>query len=161
MSDGMPAVGSSAPDFTAPDQDGNQVTLADQLGKWTVIYFYPKDDTPGCTKEACDLRDNYGPIVEFGAEVIGVSGDSAASHTKFREKHSLPFPLLSDPDHTVAKAYGAWGLKQNYGKTYEGIIRSTFVVDPAGTIAKVWPRVKPEGHGKQVAEWLKAHSASE
>ena len=154
----MAAVQSDAPEFDLNDQDGKRVTLKDLRGKWVVLYFYPKDDTPGCTKEACNLRDNYGAIQARGAVVLGVSGDSEVSHTKFREKYSLPFSLLADPGNAVARAYGAWGTKHNYGKTYEGIIRSTFVIDPQGQVAKVWPRVKPDNHGEEVLKWLEANA---
>jgi len=150
-----PAIGEQAPGFNLRDQAGTDVQLAELSGKWVVVYFYPKDDTPGCTKEACNIRDNHPAIQEAGAVVLGVSGDSAASHTKFAEKYQLPFQLLVDfDDHSVARAYGAYGLKKNYGKTYEGVIRSTVVVDPAGRVAKVWPRVKPETHGAEVSAWL-------
>ena len=148
-------VGQQAPDFTLNDQFGKAVPLASLHGKWVVVYFYPKDDTPGCTKEACNLRDNYAAIQKAGAVVLGVSGDSATSHAKFAEKYELPFQLLVDGDeHSVARAYGAFGLKKNYGKTYEGVIRSTVAIDPAGRVAKTWPKVKPDNHGDEVLEWL-------
>jgi peroxiredoxin Q/BCP len=157
----MPDVASPAPDFELPDQSGETVSLAAQRGKWVVLYFYPKDDTPGCTKEACDFRDNHGAIKAAGAVVLGVSADSEASHTKFAQKYDLPFQLLVDgKEHAVARAYGAWGTKKNYGREYEGIIRSTFVIDPEGKIAKAWPRVKPEGHGQEVLAWLKARGTN-
>jgi len=155
----FPTVDSPAPDFHLPDQHGNAVSLDSLNGKWTVVYFYPKDDTPGCTREACNFRDNFGEIQALGATVLGVSGDSAASHQKFAAKHELPFPLLVDEGNQVAKAFGAFGPKTNYGRTYEGIIRSTVIVSPDGKIAKVWPRVKPDAHGAQVLEWLKANAS--
>ena len=150
----MLAADTEAPDFTLKDQDGQRVSLRDLRGKWVVLYFYPKDDTPGCTKEACSFRDNHGQLQQRGAVVLGVSGDSEASHRKFADKYELPFPLLVDADHEVAKAYGAWGTKSNYGRTYEGVIRSTFVMGPDGRIAKVWPKVKPAEHGQEVLRWL-------
>jgi len=157
----MADVGSPAPDFDLRDQSGESVSLAGQRGKWVVLYFYPKDDTPGCTKEACDFRDNHGAIEAAGAIVLGVSADSEASHTKFAQKYELPFKLLvDDKDHGVARAYGAWGVKKNYGREYEGVIRSTFVIDPEGKIAKVWPRVKPDRHGEEVLGWLKARGTN-
>ena len=149
-----PEPGSPAPDFASTDQDGNPVSLSGQAGKWVVLYFYPKDDTPGCTKEACNFRDNYGAIQATGAVVLGVSGDSEASHRKFIEKYELPFSLLVDKDRSIAKAYGAWGLKKQYGREYEGVIRSTMVISPDGKVAKVWPKVKPDAHGQEVLNWL-------
>lgn len=150
--------GAPAPLFTLPDQDGKPVSLADFAGRWVVLYFYPKDDTPGCTKEACSFRDSYGALQAKGAVVLGVSGDSATSHRKFADKYGLPFPLLADTDHEVARAYGAWGTKRMYGKEYEGLIRSTVVIDREGKVAHVWPKVKPEGHGEEVLAWLEAHT---
>ncbi|MEX0781461.1 MAG: thioredoxin-dependent thiol peroxidase [Dehalococcoidia bacterium] len=155
----MPAVETEAPAFELKDQSGATVDSRELKGKWVVLYFYPKDNTPGCTKEACNFRDNYGAIKAKGAVVLGVSGDSEASHQKFRSKYELPFQLLADPGNEVARAYGAWGTKQNYGKTYEGIIRSTFVIDPAGRVAKVWKRVKPDAHGEEVLNWLTEHAS--
>ncbi|GIW17632.1 MAG: peroxiredoxin [Tepidiforma sp.] len=154
----MPDVGAAAPAFSLPDQDGNTVSLADFAGKWVVLYFYPKDDTPGCTKEACSFRDRHAELQAKGAVVLGVSGDSSASHRKFADKYSLPFPLLADTEHEVARAYGAWGTKKMYGKEYEGMIRSTVVIDPAGKVAKTWPKVKPDGHGDEVLAWLEANA---
>jgi peroxiredoxin Q/BCP len=154
----MPALETAAPDFDLEDQDGNRVRLADLRGKWVVIYFYPKDNTPGCTKEACNFRDNFGAIKALGAEVLGISADSRASHEKFAQKFELPFPLLVDTDHTAARAYGAFGLKKNYGREYEGVIRSTVIVDPDGNVAKTFPRVKPDSHGEEVLAWLKEHA---
>ncbi len=157
----MPDVVSMAPDFELRDQSGAAVSLGDLRGNWVVLYFYPKDDTPGCTKEACDFRDNHAAIQATGAVVLGVSGDSEASHTKFTQKYELPFSLLvDDKDHSVARAYGAWGKKMNYGREYEGIIRSTFIIDPEGKVAKVWPRVKPDSHGAEVLAWLKSRNTN-
>jgi peroxiredoxin Q/BCP len=151
--------GAPAPDFDLEDQHGERVTLAGLRGKWVVIYFYPRDNTPGCTKEACGFRDNFGGIQALGATVLGVSGDSRASHGKFAEKFELPFSLLVDSDHAVAREYGAFGLKKNYGREYEGIIRSTVIIDPEGNVAKTYPRVKPDSHGEEVLAWLKEHAS--
>jgi peroxiredoxin Q/BCP len=155
-----PAAGTDAPLFELKDQAGKTARLSDLEGKWVVLYFYPRDDTPGCTREACNFRDNYEAIQAAGAVVLGVSGDSAASHQKFAAKYELPFALLvDDDDHSAARAYGAWGPKTSYGKTYEGTIRSTFVIDPAGRIAKVWPKVKPDTHGEEVLAWLRQNAS--
>lgn len=132
-------------------------SLADFRGKWTVLYFYPKDDTPGCTVEACSLRDARDDIAELGAEVVGVSADDATSHEKFKAKHSLNFTLLSDPDLATIKAYGAWGKKQ-FGR--EGILRRTFLINPEGQVVKVYGRVTPLGHGEQVVAELKKLQAA-
>ncbi len=160
MSTTLPALDSEAPNFEAPDQAGQLVRLRDLRGKWVVLYFYPRDNTPGCTKEACSFRDNHEEIQEFGAVVLGVSGDSEESHRKFAEKHNLPFQLLVDDDHSIARAYGAWGTKNMYGRTFEGVIRSTFIISPDGRIAKIWPKVKPATHGEEVLQWLKEHSTA-
>ncbi|MEP6710707.1 MAG: peroxiredoxin [Candidatus Saccharibacteria bacterium] len=141
-----------APDFSLKDDKGNVHSLADYAGKWIVLYFYPKDDTPGCTTEACSLRDARDDIADLGAEVIGVSKDDASMHDKFKAKYSLNFTLLSDPDAVAINAYGAWGKKM-FGK--EGILRKTFIIDPKGTVVKVYGRVTPLGHGEQVVEELK------
>jgi peroxiredoxin Q/BCP len=157
----MPAVGSEAPAFDLPDHAGNRVKLAELRGGWVVLYFYPKDDTPGCTKEACNLRDNHSEIAARGAVVIGVSADTPASHAKFVAKYELPFTLLGDSaGHEVARHYGAWGTKNMYGREYEGVIRATFIIDPGGRVAKVWPRVKPDRHGEEVLNWLTQNSSS-
>ena len=150
----MPAVGDRAPDVALPDESGTVHRLADQRGRWTILYFYPKDDTPGCTVEACEFRDSNETIRERGAEVWGVSPQSGASKKAFREKFGLPFTLLADEDHKAAEAYGSWVEKQNYGKTYMGTARRTFLVDPAGRIARTWPKVKPEGHAAEVSAAL-------
>ncbi len=141
-----------APQFTLPDEEGNLRMLGEYAGKWVVLYFYPKDDTPGCTVEACSLRDARDDITELGAEVIGISKDDASSHEKFKAKHSLNFTLLSDKDGKVIESYGAWGKKM-FGQ--EGILRRTFIINPEGTIVKVYGRVTPLGHGEQVIEDLK------
>lgn len=150
----MLKVGDRAPDFELESDSGATVRLSDLHGRKVVLYFYPKDDTPGCTTEACELRDRTPEIEARGAVVLGVSPDGLKSHQKFKAKYELPFTLLSDPDHTVAEAYGAWGEKKRYGKTYEGILRSTFVIDEEGVIEKVFAKVKPKGHGDQVLEAL-------
>ena len=142
--------GTIAPDFTLEANGGREVRLSDHHGKKVVLYFYPKDNTPGCTTEACNFRDDYSQIIAAGAVVLGVSPDSVKSHDKFKLKLDLPFALLSDPDHKVAETYGAWGEKKRYGKTYMGIIRSTFVIDEAGRIIKVFPRVKVKDHSQEV-----------
>ena len=142
--------GDKAPSFTLTDESGTQVSLSDFAGKKVVVYFYPKDDTPGCTREACSFRDNYDAILAKGAVVMGISPDDEASHGEFKSKYDLPFYLLADPDRKAIGAFGAWGEKKMYGKTYEGVIRSTFVVGEDGTIVKAWPKVKPEEHAEEV-----------
>jgi len=154
----MPALTAEAPPFELKNQDGEVVRLRDLKGGWVVLYFYPKDDTSGCTREACSFRDNHDAIRATGATVLGISGDTEASHRKFAAKHNLPFQLLVDDDHAVARAYGAWGMKSMYGRQYEGVLRSTFIIDPAGRIAAVWPKVKPAGHGDEVLAWLREHA---
>jgi thioredoxin-dependent peroxiredoxin len=146
----MPGPGDRAPEFALPDENGNIHRLADQRGRWTILYFYPTDDTPGCTTEACAFRDVNDTIQERRADVWGVSPQGAASKRAFREKFGLPFWLLADEDHAVADAYGSWVEKNNYGKTYWGTARRTFLIDPEGRIARVWPKVKPEGHAAEV-----------
>jgi peroxiredoxin Q/BCP len=146
----MPTEGEPAPDFRLPADDGKTYALRDLRGKKVVLYFYPKDDTPGCTKEACSFRDNLSRVTSKGAIVLGVSKDDLESHAKFREKYSLSFPLLSDPEGKVLSAYGVWKEKNLYGKTFMGIERTTFVIDEGGRIQKVFPRVKVEGHVDEV-----------
>lgn len=142
----------SAPQFTLPDENGDLKMLGNFVGKWVVLYFYPKDDTPGCTTEACAMRDARDELTELGAEVIGISKDDAASHEKFKAKYNLNFTLLSDKDGKVINSYGAWGKKM-FGQ--EGILRRTFIIDPDGIVRKVYGRVTPVGHGNQVIEELK------
>jgi peroxiredoxin Q/BCP len=144
--------GKKAPDFTLASSEGGDVSLKGLKGKTVVLYFYPKDDTPGCTREACAFRDSQGALKKKGVVVLGVSGDSLASHEKFRAKYKLNFPLLSDPDKAVAKNFGAWGEKVLYGKKTIGMIRSTFVIDGDGVVRKVFPRVKVDGHAEKVLE---------
>jgi peroxiredoxin Q/BCP len=148
----MPQAGDPAPEVVLPDDDGTIHRLADQRGKWTLVYFYPEDDTPGCTTEACQFRDLHPVISGEGLTVWGVSPDGAASHAKFRSKFELPFTLLSDDGHKVADAYGSWALKKNYGREYMGIVRSSFLVGPDGRIAHAWPKVKADGHAADVLE---------
>jgi peroxiredoxin Q/BCP len=155
----MPAAGDPAPDFALPDENGTIHRLADQRGRWTVVYFYPKDDTPGCTTEACAFRDANDDLVAAGATVWGISPDDAKSHGRFREKLHLGFPLLSDGDHAAAEAYGAWVEKSKYGRTYMGIQRSTFLVGPDGRVAHAWHAVRPEGHAEEVVAALEAARA--
>jgi peroxiredoxin Q/BCP len=148
--------GRPAPDFELTTDAGESVKLSDYRGKPVVLYFYPKDDTPGCTTQACAFRDSYSAFQERGAVVLGVSPDEATSHAKFKEKYGLPFTLLADPDHRVADRYGVWGEKQAYGKTYMGILRSTFLIDSEGNVAKVMRKVKPDTHADDVLAALPA-----
>lgn len=151
-----PEAGQMAPEFTLPSQTGDTpVSLADYRGKQAVVlYFYPKDDTPGCTTESCQFRDMSGPYTDAGAAILGISLDSVDSHRKFAEKYTLPFPLLADTDAVVSTAYGAYKEKNNYGKKYMGIERTTFVIDRDGRIAKVFPRVRVDGHGDAVLTFV-------
>jgi thioredoxin-dependent peroxiredoxin len=150
----MIAEGDAAPDFELESDGGEKVKLSDLRGKPVVLYFYPRDDTPGCTKQACGFRDAYREYQERGAVVLGVSPDDTGSHRKFKEKYGLPFPLLADPRHEVADAYGAWGEKQYAGKTYLGIIRSTFVIDAEGNVARAMYGVNAERNPAEVLEAL-------
>jgi len=146
--------GDKAPQFSLNDETGQSVRLDQFRGKTVVVYFYPKDDTPGCTTESCSFRDNYDEFLNRDAVVIGISADGEASHQKFKSKYELPFYLLSDPDRKVISAFGAWGEKKMYGKSYEGIIRSTFVIDGDGTIVRTWEKVSPKGHALEVLNSL-------
>jgi thioredoxin-dependent peroxiredoxin len=148
----MPEPGDLAPEVALPDENGVVHNLADRRGQWTVVYFYPADDTPGCTTEACQFRDLNERIESNAAEVWGISPDPANSHAKFRAKFGLPFTLLSDIDHRVAETYGAWVEKNNYGRRSMGIQRSSFLVDPDGRVARAWPKVKADGHAAEVLE---------
>jgi peroxiredoxin Q/BCP len=152
----MLAGGDKAPTFTLNDADGNKVKLADFKGKKVVLYFYPKDLTPGCTIEACAFRDDIGAIKKLGAVVLGVSADDEKTHQKFRAKHDLNFPLLADVNHEASEKYGAWQEKSMYGRKYWGIARITYLIDENGKIAKVWPKVKPDGHSQEVIEAIKS-----
>lgn len=148
--------GKKAPDFTLPAADGSTVRLRELRGQPVVLYFYPKDDTPGCTREACGFQESLAHIRRTGATVLGVSPDGVDSHQRFADKYSLRFPLLADTDKKVATKYGAWGEKVMYGKKVTGMIRSTFVIDAEGTVRKVFPRVRVDGHAEKVLEALKA-----
>ncbi|MEY2985009.1 MAG: bacterioferritin comigratory protein [Cyanobacteriota bacterium] len=151
---------SPAPDFAAPNAAGQLVTLSNFAGQWLILYFYPKDNTPGCTTEAIAFSEKLSEFAELNATIIGVSPDSEASHGKFIDKHHLTIQLLSDPDHQIAAAYGAWGLKKFMGKDYMGIIRSTFLIDPSGKIAKIWSNVRVKGHVEKVLQCLQAASVA-
>jgi thioredoxin-dependent peroxiredoxin len=142
--------GEHAPGFTATDQDGEQVSLADFAGRRVVVYFYPADDTPGCTKEACQFNEALESFAAAGTDVLGISPDGAASHQRFRSKYDLRLRLLSDPEHQVMEAYGAWGEKTLYGRKSVGVIRSTFLVSPQGTVEKAWYNVRADGHAAKV-----------
>lgn len=156
----MIAVGDTAPDFTLPDQDGAPHTLSSYRGHWVLLYFYPKDDTSGCTRQACMIRDTWPRFEGIHADVVGISADSVASHRKFADKYQLPFRLLADTERKVIEAYGVWGEKNMYGKKYMGILRTSFLIDPTGVIKKVYEKVKPEIHAEQVLEDLMALGAN-
>ncbi len=146
----LPAVGELAPDFTLPDDAGAMRTLSDERGHWLVLYFYPKDDTPGCTTESCGFRDAHELYQRSGAAIWGISILGSRSKAAFKAKFELPFTLIADERHAVAERYGVWVDKVNYGRTYKGIARVTFLIDPAGTVARVWPKVKADGHAEEV-----------
>lgn len=150
----MLEAGMKAPDFTLPDKDGNQISLSDFKGKKVVLYFYPKDNTPGCTRQACAFAQNYSAFEEKGVVVIGVSKDSVASHVKFAEKHQLPFILLSDPELVAIQGYNVWKEKKLYGKVSMGVVRTTYIIDEEGIITKVMPKVKPDTNANEILEWL-------
>jgi len=154
----LPKVGSTAPSFTLPDQDGKEHSLSDYKGKWVLIYFYPKDDTPGCTIEACTIRDQFKDFESIGAEVIGVSTDSVRSHKKFAEGYTLPFTLLADEHKEMVGEYGVFGEKKFMGRTYMGTSRTSFLIDPDGKVAKVYEKVKPLKHAAEVIADLKTLS---
>lgn len=142
--------GQPAPDFDLATDEGGRVRLSELRGRWVVLYFYPKDDTPGCTAQACELRDEYSEFMERGAVVLGISPDNEVSHAKFKSKYALPFTLLADPDHRVSETYGVWGEREYAGKKYMGINRSTFVIDQEGRVTKTLYGVKPQGHAEKV-----------
>jgi peroxiredoxin Q/BCP len=148
--------GSLAPIFTLLDENGNEISLQQFQGKTVILYFYPKDDTPGCTTEACNFRDDYSAFQDAGVVILGVSPDNPASHLKFKKKYDLPFSLLSDPDHKVCDLYGVWGPKTFMGKSYEGVLRTTYLIDQDGKILKVFENVKPADHSKQILSVLQA-----
>ena len=150
--------GQPAPDFRGETDTGGTVGLQDFAGKHVVLYFYPKDMTPGCTMEACNFRDNFGSLESAGAVVLGISLDSVESHQKFRDKHNLPFTLLADPEHRIAEAYGVYGQKSFLGKKYMGVDRATFLIGPDGKLEKVWGKVRPIGHAGQVLDFLRGHN---
>jgi peroxiredoxin Q/BCP len=154
----LPSVGQTAPDFELKDDSDKIVRLSDFRGRPVVLYFYPKDDTPGCTTEACEIRDDYSEYKKAGVQVLGVSPDSSTSHTRFKKKYDLPFPLLADDDHKVAERYGAWALKKNYGREYMGIKRTTFLIGPDGKIIRVFENVHAKGHSQEILTAL--HEAS-
>lgn len=147
--------GKKAPKVVLPDQNGKTHRLSDYQGKWVLLYFYPKDDTPGCTKEACAIRDSFPDFKKLNIRVLGVSVDSVASHKKFAEKYELPFTLLADEKKEVVKRYGVWQKKKFAGRTYDGTVRTSFLIDPKGTIAKIYRNVKPEIHAEEVLKYLK------
>ena len=144
------SAGEPAPDFTLVDEGGRMHSLSDYRGKPVVLYFYPKDDTPGCTKEACGFRDDYSAYEEAGAVILGISPDTSKSHAKFKTKYELPFTLLADPEHDVLKLYGVWGLKKSFGREYEGVFRTTFLIGEDGNILKVFKKVKPAIHSAEI-----------
>lgn len=148
--------GDRAPDFCLPSADGEEVCLRDFRGKWVVLYFYPRDNTPGCTREALDFTDKIGDFERLNAVIIGVSKDSVQSHRRFIERHGLKVILLSDPEHKVIEAYGAWGKKKRYGREYYGTIRSTFIIDPDGYVRKAWFNVRVKGHVEEVLNFLRS-----
>lgn len=150
----MLETGQKAPDFKLQDKNGKEVALSDFLGKKVVLYFYPKDNTPGCTRQACAFAGLYGEFQKKGVEVIGISKDSVSSHIKFAEKHNLPFVLLSDPELTAIKAYGVWQEKKLYGKVSMGVVRTTFIIDEQGNIEKIMPKVKPDTNAAEILENL-------
>ena len=144
------STGEPAPEFTLADAEGQMHSLSDYRGKPVVLYFYPKDDTPGCTKEACGFRDDYSAYEQAGVEILGVSPDTSESHAKFKTKYELPFTLLADPEHDVLKLYGVWGLKKSFGREYEGVFRTTFLIGEDGKLKKVFKKVKPAAHSAEI-----------
>ncbi|WP_110930403.1 thioredoxin-dependent thiol peroxidase [Paenibacillus bouchesdurhonensis] len=160
MVDVQVQVGQLVPDFRLPADGGEEIVLSQYRGRKVIIYFYPRDMTPACTKQACDFRDQSEVLMEQGAVVLGVSGDSVKSHDKFKAKHGLSFPLLADEDHQVSRLFGVWQLKKMYGREYEGIVRSTFLIDEAGRLLQEWRGVRVAGHVDKVLEALQEHTSS-
>jgi len=152
----MPEPGTPAPDFTLLDQNGEETTLSKLKGSPVILYFYPKDDTSGCTKQACDFRDDYAEFQKAGARILGVSPDPVASHAKFAGKHELPFTLLADPEKTACQAYGVWKEKSMYGRKYMGVERTTFLIDAQGIVRQIFPKVKVTGHVEAVLKAIEA-----
>ncbi|MEM1041521.1 MAG: thioredoxin-dependent thiol peroxidase [Bacteroidota bacterium] len=152
MTNTMPSAGDPAPAFSGPTATGDTLSLGDFSGRWLLLYFYPKDGTPGCTKQACNLRDHFGMLEDEGVAVVGVSADDAASHERFAAKYELPFPLIADPEHAILSAYGAWGEKNFYGKKLVGTKRTSFLIDPEGTVRHVFKRPKTGQHAEEVLE---------
>jgi len=150
------SIGTPAPDFSLPDYAGETRSLSDYRGQWVLLYFYPKDNTPGCVKEACGIRDQFPHFVNRSVAVLGVSPDSAQSHKKFSEKYKLPFTLLADTEKKVVREYGVWGKKKMMGREVEGVIRTSFLIDPKGRVARIYDQVKPEGHAQEVLADLEA-----
>ena len=148
--------GIAAPEFALPDENGKVRSLSEFLGQPLILYFYPKDNTPGCTTEACNFRDDYSQYIEAGVAIVGVSPDTSQSHTKFKTKYGLPFPLLADTEHKVCELYGVWGTKKNYGREYQGVFRTTFLIDERGKILHVFEKVKPAQHSEEVLAALEA-----
>ena len=152
-----PEPGTLAPDFEGRTQSGDRVRLADYRGETVALYFYPADDTPGCTKQACNLRDRMADLLEHGVQVVGVSGDDVDAHARFAEKYALPFPLVADPERRILEAYGVWGEKNFYGKTIVGTTRTTFLIGPDGRVRHVFKRPKTDAHAEEILRWLAAH----
>lgn len=153
--------GQLVPDFTLPASNGKQVSLSDFAGKYVLLYFYPRDMTPGCTKQACDLRDHYDEFSDLNVVILGVSTDPVARHVRFTNKHQLPFLLLADEEHKVCELFGVWQKKKLFGREYMGIVRSTFVIDPERRLMKEWPKVKVNSHLKDTLEWMRNQQDSE
>jgi len=156
----MITIGKKAPSFTLPNSEGKKISLQDYIGKWVVLFFYPKDNTPGCTQEACDFRDSFSRLTSVGTVVLGISADSVESHEKFKRKFALPFELLSDESHDVIESYGTWKEKKLYGRTFMGIERSTFLIDPKGNVFKHYSKVKVKGHVDDILTTLTTHISS-
>jgi peroxiredoxin Q/BCP len=155
----IPAIGSAAPDFQAPADSSETLSLADYKGKWIILYFYPKDNTSGCTQQACDFRDSMNRLQSADVQVLGVSPDSLKSHRKFKADFELNFPLISDENKEICQAYGVWVQKSMYGRSYMGVERTTFIIDPQGIIQHIFPKVKVPGHVQAIIEWMAANKS--